>query len=62
VASTVENIGIVLHQQGKHEEALEVYEEALGIFARALGVDSRECARIHRHIAIAKRDSGVDSR
>jgi hypothetical protein len=35
-----------------------VYEEALGICARALGVDSRQSAKVHRDMAIARQDSG----
>jgi tetratricopeptide (TPR) repeat protein len=58
VAMSLESIGFVYGDQGKHAEAVEVLDKALAIYDRALGIDSRHSARVHCNIAISKSKSG----
>jgi tetratricopeptide (TPR) repeat protein len=61
VASSLENIGLVYADQGKHVEALEMYGKALATYDRALGVDNMDSARVYHNIAISKKRSGDDA-
>ena len=45
-------------EEGKHDEALEMYDKAISIFTLALGIDNRRNARAHHCIALAKLQSG----
>jgi len=58
VANSLQNIGSLHLEQGKHDEALEMYEEAIAINTRALGVDNEPCARVYYLMARAKHRSG----
>jgi tetratricopeptide (TPR) repeat protein len=51
-------LGFVLSDQGKYDEALEMFDKALSTFTRALGIDNRENAKVYHHIAFVKHDSG----
>jgi tetratricopeptide (TPR) repeat protein len=61
VAESLENIGHVYHDQGKPDEALEMFEEALAVFTRALGVDNEKNAGVCYLLAEAKLLSGDEA-
>jgi len=58
VAKSLSSIGGILYDQGKHDEAVQMYEEAIGVYTRALGVDNKIIADGQYNIALAKVKSG----
>ena len=55
---SLENIGTVYNEQGKHDEAVEKYEEALAVYTRALGVDNHANPNVYFGMVKAKLLSG----
>jgi tetratricopeptide (TPR) repeat protein len=47
-----------LAEQGKFDEALQMFEEALEMLTRALGIDHDRCAATHFCIAQARAECG----
>jgi tetratricopeptide (TPR) repeat protein len=58
VANTQNNIAIVLKNQGKFDEALEMYEKALETTVRAVGPLHVDVAKTYNNMAIVERKLG----
>jgi tetratricopeptide (TPR) repeat protein len=58
VASTYNNMAVVLHSQGKLDDAMELYGKALEIHKKTLGEDHWSAASTSNNMAIVLRSQG----